>query len=84
MEDGAEDGTLYYAPRQGQRKPFLKPEFFIWYVQSGAEISGRTRVYHNQAGPGKPSPLASRDMPGVVGCAASQPCQAAQHPLQAD
>ena len=50
----------------------------------GAEISGRIRVYHNQAGPGLPSPLAGRDMPGVVGCAASQRCQAAQHPLQAD
>ena len=29
-------------------------------------------------------PLADRDVPGVVGCAASQRCQAAQHPLQAD
>ena len=54
------------------------------YVQSGAEISGRTRVYHNQTGPGYPSPSAGRDMPGVVGCAASQSDQAAQHPLQAD
>ena len=53
-------------------------------VQSRAELSGRTRVYHNQAGPGDPSALAGRDMPGVVGCAASQRCQAAQHPLQAD
>ena len=24
----------------------------VAHVQSGAEISGRTRVYHNQAGPG--------------------------------
>ena len=55
-----------------------------YYVQSLAEVSGRTRVYHNQAGPGLPSALASRDMPGVVGCPASQRCQAAQHPVQAE
>ena len=54
------------------------------YVQLRAEVSGRTRVYHNQTGPGYPSALTGRDMPGVVGCAASQRCQAAQHPLHAD
>ena len=55
-------------------------------VQSRGQkyIRGRTRVYHNQAGPGYPSALAGREMPGVVGCAASQWCQAAQYPLQTD
>ena len=56
----------------------------VRHVQSRAEVSGRTGVYHNQTGPGYPSALARRDMPGVVGCAASQRCQAAQHPLQTD
>ena len=61
------------------------PELIGSYVQSRAEVSGRTKptVYHNQAGSGYPSALAGRGMPGVVGCAASR-CQAAQHPLQAD
>ena len=47
-------------------------------------VSGRTRVYYKQAGLGYPVALAGRDMPEVVGCAASQRCLAAQHPLTAD
>ena len=31
---------------------YAMEEVCILHIQSGAEISGRTRVYHNQAGPG--------------------------------
>ena len=31
---------------------FRYPFMIFFYVQSRAEVSGRTRVYHNQAGPG--------------------------------
>ena len=40
---------------------YLEFDYKYRYVQSGAEISGHTRVYHNQAGPGLPSLLAGRD-----------------------
>ena len=33
--------------------PYVRADMVsTYYVQSGAEISGRTMVYHNQAGPG--------------------------------
>ena len=77
------NGSAIITVEKGRRGQHLS-QATSWYVQSRAEVSGRTRVYHNQTWPAKPSALAGRHMPGVVDCAASQQCQAAQHPLQDD